>query len=433
MKKIVCLLMAVVMLLSLCACGDSNKTDDPAAANGSENANTAKEEVKVDSPVGYYSLSELSSEGETQTAEDFEAWGFTYYLVLEEDGTGYLDMFGEKEILTWDDKMVSGEDIGSMNYTYANGVIKLEGDGSSMSFAKLSEEKLADYKENGAGNIEDLFGGLGDMISDAFEEGERFENEGALENCYVKFLGAEPVVDEDGRDSVRVWYEFKNTGDEIVCPGDNIYLSGKQGETELESTYIFDDVPEGMYSGICIVPGLTIRCAKLFNYDPEGGEMEFSLGAWFGDKVCYVVDPKNMPGAPTDSFNMSSDGANIDYKLSGVSASDSNIEILGSEIVKDYADNDVILFHLRWTNNGEEEDSFCLNYNYYALQDGYGLSETSSDSYTDEQANSWHDVKPGESIDVALVYNLRNESDVAFILMETYAGDGKVGGIYSIS
>ncbi len=430
MKKILCVILSIVMVLSLAACGDSGKTETP-AANDSPAADTPASPAAEDnsaaasSPVGYYSLFELTADGETQSASDFEALGITYYLVVEENGTGFLEIFGEKQPLTWDEKEFKIDDIGAMSYTYADDVIKLDGgeENGSMTFARLTGDKLTNYMENGSGNPEDFLGGLGDLLS---SEGERFENEGDLEGCHVKFLGAEALEDGDGKDAVRVWYEYTNTSDKISDI--NVYLSSKQGENELEWTYLFDDVPEAEYSNLSMAPGLTIRCAQLLNYDPEGGDIEFSLGGWFGDSVYYVVDPKNMPGAPADSFTPVA--ADADYKLDGISASGEGVEILGSEIVKDYAENDVILFHIRWTNNGDEEDSFIMNYNYFALQDGYGLTQTSSDSYADEQANYWQDTKPGESIEIAVVYNLRGNSNVTFAIEDSYAEKFVAAGAY---
>lgn len=435
MKKILCMLLALMLLFSLCSCGSSNDqqggTDAPAAADSPAEAESPAEAnaPAADSPVGYYSLTELTADGETESAADLEAMGLTYYLVFEADGTGYFDALGEKDAFTWNDKEITSDLNGSSPYKYADGVLKIEDKESSMTFVRLSEEKLAHYMENGSGSVDDLFGGLGGLLSE--EEGERFENEGALENCYVKFIGAEALEDEDGKAAVRVWYEFKNTGSEICTPNDSLFLSAKQGENELDWTYLFNDIPECDYYTLAVAPGLTLRCAQLFSYSPEGGEIEFSIGGWYGDKVCYVVDPSNLPGAPADSFILAAENAS--YASSDLAAADGSVEILGSEIVKDYNDNDVVLFHIRWTNTGDEEDSFSYNYSCYALQDGYGLTVTSSDSYADEQSNTWAEVQPGESVDLALVFNLRSSSDVFFFAKQDFGGDSRVGGLYALS
>ena len=50
----------------------------------------------------------------------------------------------------------------------------------------------------------------------------------------------------------------------------------QDGET-LDTTYLFDDVPEAENSSLMVAPDHTIRCADLFAFDPDGGTVACRL------------------------------------------------------------------------------------------------------------------------------------------------------------
>ncbi len=85
---------------------------------------------------GYYSISEMSMEGMTFTAEDLEAMGIdpsTVYIKIEGAGIGEICIYGEIEELSYTDTQMT-VDGDPANYTYSNGVITIEQDGAKMSF-----------------------------------------------------------------------------------------------------------------------------------------------------------------------------------------------------------------------------------------------------------------------------------------------------------
>lgn len=128
MKKVVSLLLALVLVFALCACG---KKEDP--------------------KVGVYKAIEMSSDGMDLLAL-MQGMGqeFNAYLVLNSDGTGSLDLGDEdKTELKWDDKTLSSADGSDpINYTFDNGKITFEEDGTKMVFEKLSGDELAAYQKN---------------------------------------------------------------------------------------------------------------------------------------------------------------------------------------------------------------------------------------------------------------------------------------------
>ena len=91
---------------------------------------------------GTYQLNRLDSDEDSVTAEDMEtlrSLGMDVLLTLEKDGTGVLDVFGEKQSLTYDiDKMtvtVGGE---SVEMKYANGELSLIDPSGTMVFVPKS-------------------------------------------------------------------------------------------------------------------------------------------------------------------------------------------------------------------------------------------------------------------------------------------------------
>ncbi len=131
MKKLVSLILAAVLVLSLCACGGSK--DNPA--------------------VGVYKATSMVEDG-TDLIQMMKGLGqeFDVYLVLNADGTGRMEMEGEDPTdLKWDDKNISGvDDEDALPYTFSNDTITLEEDGTTMTFVKLTGDELAAYQKKAA-------------------------------------------------------------------------------------------------------------------------------------------------------------------------------------------------------------------------------------------------------------------------------------------
>lgn len=129
MKRKLAMMMAVIMTVcSLTACGGGGND-----------------------MVGYYKIVEMEQEGEDMSSyiELLEDNDLGVYLVIEEDGEGYIDMAGETSDLEWDKKTISvdGEE---QEYTYKKGKITLESeeDEIKMVFEKMSDKEVKKYKKN---------------------------------------------------------------------------------------------------------------------------------------------------------------------------------------------------------------------------------------------------------------------------------------------
>lgn len=425
MKKTVSIFLTLLLLLSLCACGSKDK-DAPASAPAASTSEPASAPAPTPAPApadtaeGTYKLTDIISDGQSQF-EELASLGLTYYLILEQGGTGYIEMFGEKIPVSWTDTKLTDSEGLDAAFTYANGTVTVDTEDGSAVFTRLTEEELAYFQEHGSGSLEDVFGSLG--------EGETFENSGDIGDFHAAFLGAEGIQNDDGEPAIRIWYEVTNNS-LIVCPSP-LWLTVTQGDADLDMTYLYEDVPESGYSNLALAPGRTIRCAALYNYDPQGDIITASLSEFFGDSVVSTFDPTALPGAPTDTFAIEPDPTAAEFMRS-VPQTGEGVEILGVEKDVDWNDEPVVVVRLRFTNTGDEANSFFSMFNVYALQDGYGLemgSVLSDDAAISE--NPYADVEPGESIECAYVFELRGESPVA-VVFQGSLGSSCFGQVFTL-
>lgn len=119
-KKILAVLMIAVLAFGLVACG-----------GGGGGANKP-------SPVGTYTLTGMTEDGEETSQEDLElmaSLGLTVTMEFKDDNTGALTLFGEAMEFTWDDSNITMEGE-SVPYTFDGTTLTLEQDGTSMTFTK---------------------------------------------------------------------------------------------------------------------------------------------------------------------------------------------------------------------------------------------------------------------------------------------------------
>ena len=93
--------------------------------------------------AGKYNLVGMSDEEQDYTQEDLDMlkrFEVTVSLELREDGTGIIDLFGDKMELTFDNKNMTYEDE-PVPYTVEDGKIVLVNEDAKLTFEKVVEEE----------------------------------------------------------------------------------------------------------------------------------------------------------------------------------------------------------------------------------------------------------------------------------------------------
>ena len=431
--KIIALLMAVTMLLALCACGESKQQGNKAAPE-----------------VGYFVFESMEDDGESITKEDLKAVGMdadAFYLVMEADGTGYLVIPDEDaEAFTWaDSKIKSGDD--ELPYTIDGDTLTIEEDGTKMVFTRSSDEppakpSLTYRDEEEAESLEtpeDVTPLDGDgMTNDSTPAASSESVSADLGDYHITILSAEQFTDSDNKDSIRFYFDFTNNSDEAESFFYACNTEAHQEGYELVETYsYFDEVPEeGNYS-LDTLPGVTIRCVAEYNFKPDGGEVEFTITEGYdGDSVTMTFDPAALPGRPAEDYTIepcSSDALVENFPSEGVCGEDYYVSLTKSEVVDSDEDGEkAIRIYFDFTNNSEEVNSFSNLFSLVAMQDGIQLTTTWADTSVPEDDNLFSDVQPGETITIAECYTLHDTGSSVAVQVVDYQSGNDLGTTFDV-
>ena len=88
--------------------------------------------------AGSYELIEMKDSDKNYSKEDIEQlknYGLNFTIELKDDGTGSMDLFGEKSDLKYDDKGITVDDD-TVSYTFEDNKLSLESDDTKMVFEK---------------------------------------------------------------------------------------------------------------------------------------------------------------------------------------------------------------------------------------------------------------------------------------------------------
>ena len=114
MKRTAKILLSVLLILSILSC---------LAACGSKG------------PSGTYNLVSMETDGETIDADTLKDFGMEVTITFNSDGTGSIDMAGDKEEFEWKGNTITadGEEI---EFRLDGSKLTLEQDGETMVFSK---------------------------------------------------------------------------------------------------------------------------------------------------------------------------------------------------------------------------------------------------------------------------------------------------------
>jgi len=431
MKKFTVILLALAMVLSLCACGAPKEKDF----------------------IGEYECQAIKSEGfHFDPADlDMEVW-----LELSEEGEGVI-CFEEEEDLEWsiEDEATLLFEIDGEEYEaeFEEGVIILEvdeigtmwfvGDDGELpeKIAKKVEEfdpeaLMGGIEEEEEAPVADAAKPEADAPVDEQPEAEAPVEEapepeapvaeetpavstGAFEpvsaqlgNYLITIQGAEHVLDIDDKDAIRIYYDFTNLSEETEYASSALDFYAEQDGYELNDTYCSyeDDAAEYGNDMLYVRPGVTIRCVEEISMKADGGVLTVEIEEWYSDDVLSVeFDPANLPGAPATPLEIAPvmeptwtsnlyDGGYID--------DGHYLYIDTAEEIDDYGDK-LLRVYFEFTNNGTEATSPWMETYIYAYQDGIQLD---SSYYQGAETDDLYmeDINPGETVYFSICYYLRN-------------------------
>ncbi len=421
MKKAIAIVLMLSLLLALPVCG---------AAEGTES-----------SPAGGYKLRAIAggAGSDLEIISSVIDLGVSFYLILEEDGSGCMRFLEAEVPLSWDADSIVIPPLGesraalTLPISWEEGSLTIRTLAYSMDFRAMSEEELADYAANGSGSLRGVMGALvqrllgaldGDLLesivsslamgmmddneSEPIPEGEPSEGAvtGFVEDAEYTILGAEHVQDEELGDVIVLYYEFVNRGDELFG-GWRLDTEAAQNGEFLEMVYSLDGVPELFNSNYEVCPGRKLRCAEAFVFDPEGGTVGFRIRSFEdGSSLLYYADPQALSGAPAEPFLFDADPT-VPEELTALPEENEHVQIESIERITLEDGSDALRLSYLVAPGAEDGGVY-----YYvdALQDGIELYRIWGSEESDEiaepdqlRSNTWR---------------LRTGSPVALVLCE---------------
>ena len=243
MKKLLALLPALAMLLSLAACGSEKKEETP-------NAEMPAPEVEMTTPeatyndAGYWEVIRVESDDPDSclSEEDIKhakAYGKVMYMELLEDGTGIFDADDDPFAITWQDGSLTDEAGLACTYTLENGELFLTEEGTTRVFRKTEkpEPVISEMAQAGFTGYMEL--GTAYPYTNLCYENEDFNTTGELTvTNYEIFTYADGYEPMEG-------YEWRVVDIEIRYFDDNAWNYGIWGATrhweDYYNTKLHDD------------------------------------------------------------------------------------------------------------------------------------------------------------------------------------------------
>ena len=470
-KKMTSILLILSLMLGLTACGSTGAAsstsaetaqseavaEDAAEPAGNEPAEETAiaEEAEPDvtiNPAGGYKLTKLT----TENGSDLEAvstvvgMGANYYLILEEEGTGKMNFLEAEIPLTWDESSLTiestrqGQNVRSLKlpYTYADGLLKIDTRAYSMEFTSLTDTELADYSLNGAaslpgmlkkaispllGNLDDLAStlffllaaGAGDGGREPIPEGKPSKGivNGRLGDLEINIVGTAHKKGDEDNDLLVIYFDVTNHSEsEVISTWGQVNIDTMQDGEWLEEVYDYEMVPEALSYNLGIAPGMTLRCAESYQFDPEGGVAGFRFTSRYADgSILYYADPAN-PVAPAKPFVIGAEPWSASF-LKGVPEENKDLRLESVDFITDEDGQLVLEVYLHYVNStGTDGKTFFDDHGTYALQDGIGLAYYYGMNAPEEQGNGTRELAAGEEILVYRSYLVRTDSPVAFVV-----------------
>lgn len=441
MRRFIAILLALIMVMSLGI--TSIIAEEP----------SSESEPEAVSPVGGYLLADIAggNGSSLELVSKIINMGVSFYLILDEDGTGCMSFIGMDIPLNWDaDNIIlptSEENNPTIiPYSFNENSLKMSTSAYALSFNKLTDEELADYKENGSGTLGGLLGSMvmsliggldSDFVSDLFfalamgmesekepiPDGEPSEAPatGVVNGMDFTIPGTRQL--ENSEMPIIVFFiDVTNHTDDVVRGGDAVFDAAQDGSF-LEQEFPSEQLPELYNTTYKIAPGRTLRLVAAFGYNPNGGVVGFRIGFYDEDSVLYYyADPQNLIGAPEEPFAYDADPS-IPAFVEGLPEADESIWFENVDFFKDSDGDDAIRFYFKLKNNHDEPIGFGYEHTFSAYQDGISMRVIYGIEDVEAEGNLDVEIEPGEEILLARSLKPRTGSPVVFVIYRDTADD----------
>lgn len=348
MKKLLAILLSVVMVMSLVACGGDQKEDDEADV------------------LGLYICTEVEVEGERIDINLIDDEN-EYSLELKKNGKGVITLENDEFTCTWE---LDGEDLHIVTDdesidstgTLKDGVIEIKFE-ETLWIYEIEGGKKSDKKEEEPSV-------LGMYLCDTVEvEGEVVD---------IEYIG-EP---EDYA------LELQEDGEGVlILEGEELDITWELDDEELYLLYE-ESGEEYEYYGT-LVEGVIV-------IDMEDAIWTFELS----DGKSSNKDDKDDKGGKKENNGET------------IVIGDFESEYLGCEIMEDDDGETTLVVAFEFYNGSDAEECFAFAYYYEFMQDGEELDTTyiyfDPDSYDTLEDSAWEEIEPGESCYVFLTYILND-------------------------
>jgi len=351
MKKLLAILLSVVMVMSLVACGGDEKEDDEADV------------------LGLYICTEVEVEGERIDINLIDDEN-EYSLELKKNGKGVITLENDEFTCTWE---LDGEDLHIVTDdesidstgTLKDGVIEIKFE-ETLWVYEIEGGKKSDKKEE----KEEEPSVLGMYLCDTVEvEGEVVD---------IEYIG-EP---EDYA------LELQEDGEGVlILEGEELDITWELDDEDLYLLYE-ESGEEYEYYGT-LVEGVIV-------IDMEDAIWTFELS----DGKSSNKDDKDDKGGKKENNGET------------IVIGDFESEYLGCEIMEDDDGETTLVVAFEFYNGSDAEECFAFAYYYEFMQDDEELDTTyiyyDPDSYDTLEDSAWEEIKPGESCYVFLTYILND-------------------------
>lgn len=316
-------------------------------------------------------------------------------------------------------------EIISFVYDEGSDTLSLSGNYACSMVFKRTECRIEDLREVAESNKST------DIVAGSGEVG------GGKYNLTV--IGAEQFSNIDGKDSIRIYYNFTNKSDRSISARSALDFYAEQDSLPLLETLTWNEVEAYMNVKHVVRPGVTIQCCCEFTYAPEGGNLNLilfdrELGKEGGTVIASYL-PGELPGAPAPYHVKLIDNPKWTRLFPSEGTTDGSfyLAVTKAELVDDSYNVPSVRIYYEFCNNVGKKTSLSNVAVALTFQDGVSLLSLDSETIKESDNNYYTEIESGKSISASRVFLLRNVTSPIEAELVTKNAKYTYGQTYTLS